>query len=207
MTRTIKGAEIARRIRTQAAERVAEATAGGRVPGLATILVGDDPASAVYVAAKRRAIREAGMHDIHRHLPHHATHAQVAAVIDELAIDPDVHGILLQLPLPAQLRAAPLIDRIPVTKDVDGLTHGPGRTSLRFGAKLTDCPCPSPPPASWPVMTNVTVLPLPEQVAEDQEQPEQQEQPERERQHAENTLFSEATEAGRLAAAWVREPA
>ncbi|MFJ9567634.1 bifunctional 5,10-methylenetetrahydrofolate dehydrogenase/5,10-methenyltetrahydrofolate cyclohydrolase [Streptomyces fuscichromogenes] len=120
MTHTIKGAEIARSIRTRVAERVA--AAGGRVPGLATVLIGDDPASAVYVAAKRRAIREAGMRDIHRHLRHQATQNEVAAVIDELAGDPDVSGILLQLPLPAQLDAAPLIDRIPVTKDVDGLT-------------------------------------------------------------------------------------
>lgn len=122
MTTTIDGARIARDIRARVAQRVAEAAARGRVPGLATVLVGDDPASAVYVAAKRRAIREAGMRDFHRHLSPHARQEEVAAVIDELAADPDVSGILLQLPLPTGLDAAPLIDRIPAAKDVDGLT-------------------------------------------------------------------------------------
>ncbi|MBK3574735.1 bifunctional 5,10-methylenetetrahydrofolate dehydrogenase/5,10-methenyltetrahydrofolate cyclohydrolase [Streptomyces sp. MBT65] len=124
MTTRIDGTAIARRIRSQVAEEVAAvaATTPGGVPGLATVLVGDDPASAVYVAAKRRAIKEAGMRDFHRHLPRHATHDDVAAVIDELAADPRVSGILLQLPLPAPLDAATLLDRIPVTKDVDGLT-------------------------------------------------------------------------------------
>ncbi|NNN31432.1 bifunctional 5,10-methylenetetrahydrofolate dehydrogenase/5,10-methenyltetrahydrofolate cyclohydrolase [Streptomyces sp. S3(2020)] len=121
MTTTIDGTGIARRIRAQVAEEVSAAGAG-TVPGLATVLVGDDPASAVYVAAKRRAVREAGMRDFHRHLPSHATRDDVAAVIDELAADPRVSGVLLQLPLPGHLDAATLIDRIPVTKDVDGLT-------------------------------------------------------------------------------------
>jgi methylenetetrahydrofolate dehydrogenase (NADP+)/methenyltetrahydrofolate cyclohydrolase len=139
MTRTIKGAEIARAIRTRVAERVAEAAPGGRVPGLATILVGDDAASAVYVAAKRRAIREAGMRDVHRHLPADATQEQVAAVIDELAADADVHGILLQLPLPEGLQPAPLIDRIPVTKDVDGLTTASAGRLARGERGLRPC--------------------------------------------------------------------
>lgn len=122
MTTRIDGTTIARRIRTRVAEEIAAATGSGRVPGLATVLVGDDPASAVYVAAKRRAVREAGMRDFHRHLPQHATHDHVAAVMDQLAADPAVSGILLQLPLPPHLDPAPLIDRIPVTKDVDGLS-------------------------------------------------------------------------------------
>jgi methylenetetrahydrofolate dehydrogenase (NADP+) / methenyltetrahydrofolate cyclohydrolase len=122
MTTKIDGRKIAHRIRARVAEDVAREARDGRVPGLATILVGDDPASAVYVAAKRRAIREAGMRDFHRALPQDATEQQVAAVIDELAADREVSGILLQLPLPPGLDAATLIDRIPVDKDVDGLT-------------------------------------------------------------------------------------
>lgn len=123
MTTTIDGVGRARQIRARAAEQVAAlARAGGRVPGLATVLVGDDPASAVYVAAKRRAIREAGMRDVHHSLPGDATQRQVAGVLQDLAEDPDVTGILLQLPLPRHLSAAELIDLIPPRKDVDGLT-------------------------------------------------------------------------------------
>lgn len=122
MTTKIDGRKIAHRIRTRVAEDVARGAREGTVPGLATILVGDDPASAVYVAAKRRAIRQAGMRDFHRSLPQDATEAQVADTIDELADDPEVSGILLQLPLPPGLDAAALIDRIPPGKDVDGLT-------------------------------------------------------------------------------------
>jgi methylenetetrahydrofolate dehydrogenase (NADP+)/methenyltetrahydrofolate cyclohydrolase len=121
-TMTIDGTKIARRVRARIAREVARLAASGTVPGLATILVGDDPASAVYVAAKRRAVREAGIRDLHRHLPADSTQLQVATVVDELAADPAASGILLQLPLPPQLTAAPLIDRIPVAKDVDGLT-------------------------------------------------------------------------------------
>jgi len=119
----IDGKAHAQRIRAKVAEEVAAAYGtSGSAPGLATVLVGDDPASAVYVENKRRAIRKAGLRDLHRSLPKDATHAQVAAVLDELAADPAVAGILLQLPLPRGLDSAALIDRIPVSKDVDGLT-------------------------------------------------------------------------------------
>lgn len=120
MTTKIDGKAIARRIRERVAAQVAADP--GEAPGLATILVGDDPASAVYVASKRRAVRDAGMRDLHRPLPETSTQQEVTAVIDELTADPAVTGILLQLPLPKGLEAASLIDRIPVNKDVDGLT-------------------------------------------------------------------------------------
>jgi methylenetetrahydrofolate dehydrogenase (NADP+)/methenyltetrahydrofolate cyclohydrolase len=94
----------------------------GFQPGLATILVGADPASEVYVANKRKAAASVGIVDVHRRLPHDGTEAVVASTIDELAADPAVSGILLQLPLPSGLDASALIDRIPVSKDVDGLT-------------------------------------------------------------------------------------
>jgi methylenetetrahydrofolate dehydrogenase (NADP+) / methenyltetrahydrofolate cyclohydrolase len=139
MTTTINGSRIARNIRARVAEQVAQVASDGPLPGLATILVGDDPAGAVYVAAKRRAIREAGMRDFHRHLPRHATQAAVAAVIDELGADPDVSGILLQLPLPTHLDAAPLIDRIPLTKDVDGLTTASAGLLARGERGLRPC--------------------------------------------------------------------
>jgi methylenetetrahydrofolate dehydrogenase (NADP+)/methenyltetrahydrofolate cyclohydrolase len=123
MTARIDGTAIAQRVRIQLAGEVAAAYGGSaRPPGLATILVGDDPASAVYVASKRRAAAQAGLRDLHRSLPEQAAQDDVAAVIDELAADPEVSGILLQLPLPKGLDSATLIDRIPVIKDVDGLT-------------------------------------------------------------------------------------
>ncbi|MFF3500583.1 bifunctional 5,10-methylenetetrahydrofolate dehydrogenase/5,10-methenyltetrahydrofolate cyclohydrolase [Streptomyces sp. NPDC003247] len=139
MTTTIDGVRIARRIRARVAEGVARAAGTGHVPGLATVLVGDDPASAVYVAAKRRAVREAGMRDVHRHLSRRAGHEEVAAVVDELAADPDVSGILLQLPLPEGLDAAALIDRIPAAKDVDGLTTASAGRLARGARGLRPC--------------------------------------------------------------------
>jgi methylenetetrahydrofolate dehydrogenase (NADP+)/methenyltetrahydrofolate cyclohydrolase len=122
VTTLIDGKAVAKAIRARVAEQVAASFAPADAPGLAAVLVGDDPASAVYVASKRRAVREAGMHDFHRARPEGSTQAQVAAVIDELAADPAVSGILLQLPLPKGLDAAALIERIPAEKDVDGLT-------------------------------------------------------------------------------------
>jgi len=119
----IDGTAIAARVRDEVAERVhryRERT--GRAPGLATVLVGDDPASLVYVGRKRRLAAEAGMTDQHRHLPADASGSSIAAVLDELAADDAVSGILLQLPLPNRMASGPLIERIPTWKDVDGLT-------------------------------------------------------------------------------------
>jgi methylenetetrahydrofolate dehydrogenase (NADP+)/methenyltetrahydrofolate cyclohydrolase len=119
----IDGKAVAARVRAQVADEVGRhAAAGERPPGLATILVGDDPASAIYVTNKRRACAEAGIGDHHRHLPADATQDEVAALIDSLNADPEVSGILLQLPLPAPLQAAPLTAMISPEKDVDGLT-------------------------------------------------------------------------------------
>jgi methylenetetrahydrofolate dehydrogenase (NADP+)/methenyltetrahydrofolate cyclohydrolase len=119
----IDGTAIAARVRAELADRVRgyrERT--GRTPGLATVLVGDDPASVVYVGRKRKLAAEAGITDHHRHLPADATGTSIAAVIDELAADDAVSGILLQLPLPDRMTPGPLIERIPTWKDVDGLT-------------------------------------------------------------------------------------
>ncbi|HTP23223.1 MAG TPA: tetrahydrofolate dehydrogenase/cyclohydrolase catalytic domain-containing protein, partial [Solirubrobacteraceae bacterium] len=94
----IDGKEVAARVRAEVARDVAEfRERTGHTPGLATILVGDDPASAVYVANKRKACAEAGITDHHHHLPADATQGDVAAAIEECNHDPDVSGILLQL--------------------------------------------------------------------------------------------------------------
>jgi methylenetetrahydrofolate dehydrogenase (NADP+)/methenyltetrahydrofolate cyclohydrolase len=119
----IDGTAVARNVREGVAKGVAElAAAGGPAPGLATVLIGDDPASEVYVRNKRRACVAAGMRDLHRHLPADVTQREAAALLDELAADPGVSGILLQLPVPAHLDAGLLLERIPGGKDVDGLT-------------------------------------------------------------------------------------
>ncbi|MET7690417.1 bifunctional methylenetetrahydrofolate dehydrogenase/methenyltetrahydrofolate cyclohydrolase FolD [Streptomyces sp. NPDC005483] len=121
--RLIDGTAVARRVRDEVAKGVAELVAqGGRTPGLATILVGDDPASEVYVHNKRRACAAAGMRDFHRHLPATATQEEIREVIAELAADEQVSGILLQLPVPAHLDSEALLAHIPYDKDVDGLT-------------------------------------------------------------------------------------
>lgn len=140
MTTKIDGKKIAQDVRSKVAEEVASFVAAtGSVPGLATILVGEDPASAVYVANKRRSVRAAGMRDAHRALPADATQEEVARVIDELAADPGVSGILLQLPLPAGLDSAALIDRIPAGKDVDGLTTASAGLLARGEYGLRPC--------------------------------------------------------------------
>ncbi|PWJ54374.1 methenyltetrahydrofolate cyclohydrolase /5,10-methylenetetrahydrofolate dehydrogenase (NADP+) [Quadrisphaera granulorum] len=119
----IDGTTAARELRTEVADGVRAFVAdGGRPSGLATVLVGDDAASQVYVRSKQRACVEAGMVDHHRHLPGDVTQEQAGAVLDELAADPEVSGVLPQLPLPAHLDADALLARIPALKDVDGLT-------------------------------------------------------------------------------------
>ncbi len=121
--RLIDGTATARRVREDVARGVEKlVAAGGVAPGLATVLIGEDPASEVYVRSKRRLSLEAGMQDLHRHLPGDVDQATAAALVDELAADPAVSGILLQLPTPGHLDSDALIARIPAEKDVDGLT-------------------------------------------------------------------------------------
>ncbi|WP_163549833.1 bifunctional methylenetetrahydrofolate dehydrogenase/methenyltetrahydrofolate cyclohydrolase FolD [Candidatus Frankia nodulisporulans] len=119
----IDGKAVAARVRADVARDVAEFRAAtGLQPGLATVLVGDDPASAVYIGGKRKACVEAGMADLHQHLPADTAQDEVAALLDSLAADPAVSGILLQLPVPRGLDGSALVGRIPPGKDVDGLT-------------------------------------------------------------------------------------
>jgi len=119
----IDGKEIAARVRVEVARDAAEfRERTGRAPGLATILVGDDPASEVYIRGKRKASAEAGITDHHQHLPKDATQDDVASVIEDCNRNPDVSGILLQLPVPEGLNGKELTTLISPDKDVDGLT-------------------------------------------------------------------------------------
>ncbi len=115
----IDGAKAGARVREEVKQAVARMPVK---PGLATILVGDDPASAVYVGSKRRTCVELGIRDLHRHLPADIDQAELAVLIVELGGNPDVTGILLQLPLPGHLDPQALIELIPADKDVDGLS-------------------------------------------------------------------------------------
>ena len=128
----IDGKAVAAQVRAEVAADVAAFTAShGERPGLATILVGDDPGSAVYVAGKQRASAEVGMAAVSETLPATASHDDVAAVIQRLNADPHVHGILLQLPLPGDLSETALTGLIDPAKDVDGLTPvSAGRLAL-----------------------------------------------------------------------------
>jgi methylenetetrahydrofolate dehydrogenase (NADP+)/methenyltetrahydrofolate cyclohydrolase len=136
--RIVDGVAVARRVRDEVTAGVASLVArGAPAPGLATVLIGGDPASEVYVRNKRRACVAVGMHDHHQALAADASQDEAGKLIDALAADPRVSGILLQLPLPAHLNAEGLIARIPAHKDVDGLTTanvgllGQGRPGLR----------------------------------------------------------------------------
>jgi len=120
----IDGKEVAARVRAEVARHVvAFRDRTGKAPGLATILVGDDSASAVYVANKRKACAEAGIVDFHQHLPGDASQDDVAALIEDCNGNPEVSGILLQLPVPKGLNGKELTALIEADKDVDGLTH------------------------------------------------------------------------------------
>jgi methylenetetrahydrofolate dehydrogenase (NADP+)/methenyltetrahydrofolate cyclohydrolase len=108
-------------LRARVATHVPAFTAAtGRAPGLAVVLVGEDPASAVYVRSKGRMTREAGMESFEHKLPDTITQADLIALVDQLNADPKVDGILVQLPLPRHLDAEEVLLRIDPEKDVDG---------------------------------------------------------------------------------------
>ena len=120
--RILNGSAIAAELRSEIAAGVAELGAGaGVVPGLAAVLVGDDPASAVYVRNKGRAATEAGIFSETFQLPADTTQLDLHGCLDRLNADARFHGILLQLPLPAQLDETAAIEGIDPQKDVDGL--------------------------------------------------------------------------------------
>ena len=118
--RIISGKDIARTIRDELNEQVAELAEGGLVPGLATVMAGDDPASKLYVGMKNRAAAEAGIHSRQVTLSGSASEAELLALIDELNADPRIHGILVQLPLPRQIDESKVLLAIDPDKDVDG---------------------------------------------------------------------------------------
>lgn len=136
----IDGKLISQTVRSEVAARVkARTDAGLRAPGLAVVLVGEDPASQVYVGSKRRACEEVGFVSKSFDLPANASEAQLLALVDELNEDPEVDGILVQLPLPAGIDTTHVLERITPEKDVDGFhPYNVGRLAQRI-PKLRSC--------------------------------------------------------------------
>jgi methylenetetrahydrofolate dehydrogenase (NADP+)/methenyltetrahydrofolate cyclohydrolase len=121
MADIIDGKAFAARVRAQVAEGVAALRdAHGATPGLAVVLVGEDPASAVYVRNKAKQTREAGMAGFEHRLPADATQDDLLALVGRLNADPAVHGVLVQLPLPPQIDSGAVLEAIDPSKDVDG---------------------------------------------------------------------------------------
>jgi methylenetetrahydrofolate dehydrogenase (NADP+)/methenyltetrahydrofolate cyclohydrolase len=116
----IDGKALSRQIRADVARRAAELTASGTRPGLAVILVGEDPASHIYVGNKVKACAEAGIHSIFEKYDATLSEAALLERIASLNADPAVHGILVQMPLPAHIAPAKVIEAIDTRKDVDG---------------------------------------------------------------------------------------
>ena len=114
------GALLAQKVRTEVAADVAELRRRGVTPGLSVVLVGDDPASAVYVGGKEKASREAGMSGETIRLPASTSQAELLALVEQLNADERVHGILVQMPLPKQIDPDTVINHIRPEKDVDG---------------------------------------------------------------------------------------
>jgi methylenetetrahydrofolate dehydrogenase (NADP+)/methenyltetrahydrofolate cyclohydrolase len=123
----IDGVALSHQIRAQVAERAAALTARGRKPGLAVILVGDDPASAVYVRNKVKACADCGLHSVLEKYDASLSEADLLARIAALNADPAIHGILVQMPLPRHIDPHRVIEAIATAKDVDGFSvHSAG---------------------------------------------------------------------------------
>ncbi|MDQ4503613.1 bifunctional methylenetetrahydrofolate dehydrogenase/methenyltetrahydrofolate cyclohydrolase [Sinomonas sp. ASV322] len=130
-------------IKAELTERVAALKAKGITPGIATVLVGADPASQLYVGMKHKQSLAIGMNSIQKELPADATQEQVEALIDELNADPTCHGYIVQLPLPKHLDTDAILERIDPAKDADGLhPTNLGRLVLNVNGKIeTPLPC------------------------------------------------------------------
>ena len=139
----LDGVATAAAIKDELRLRVAALAEKGVTPGIATVLVGADPASQLYVGMKHRQSEAIGMNSIQRELPADATQEQVEALIDELNADPACHGYIVQLPLPKHLDTDAILERIDPAKDADGLhPTNLGRLVLNVNAPIhTPLPC------------------------------------------------------------------
>ncbi|RWE38323.1 MAG: bifunctional methylenetetrahydrofolate dehydrogenase/methenyltetrahydrofolate cyclohydrolase [Mesorhizobium sp.] len=138
MAEIIDGRQVAQDVVAIVTNSSAELKAKGVVPGLAVVMVGEDPASQVYVASKSRKAKECGFHSVQHTLPAETSQGMLLALIAELNADPAIHGILVQLPLPDRIDSGAVIQAIAPDKDVDGFHFinvgklGTGETATAF---------------------------------------------------------------------------
>lgn len=155
MAQRIEGKKLAAAVKEKVAAQVAELKAQGTAPCLAVILVGEDPASATYVRGKERDCAECGIFSRMVYLPAATTQDELLHIVRELAEDPTVHGILVQLPLPEHIDERAVIDAIPPEKDVDGFT--PVNVGRMMIGEQCFLPCT---PAGVMEMLHATGVPL-----------------------------------------------
>jgi methylenetetrahydrofolate dehydrogenase (NADP+)/methenyltetrahydrofolate cyclohydrolase len=136
----IDGKAIAQRINEQTRGEAASLIARGIKPGLAVVVVGDDPASHAYVRSKEKTARDLGMHSVKRELPRETTQAQLLAVVRELNADAAIHGILVQSPPPKHIDERAIVEALDPRKDVDGF-HPLNVAKLALGGSDGFVPC------------------------------------------------------------------
>ncbi len=136
----IDGRAIAKKVRADVAQRAIRLAERGVRPGLAVVLVGDDPASAVYTSSKSKAAEEAGMYSLNLRLPAETSEDDLLSRVDELNADAKIHGILVQMPLPKQINPDTVIRRIDPSKDVDGF-HPVNVGKMLVGERDGFIPC------------------------------------------------------------------
>ncbi len=140
MAKLIEGRAIAEKVYAQLRNEIAELKSRGFTPGLAVVLVGDDPASRAYVRSKDKMCRELGLHSVKLELPATTTQTELLARVDELNRDPLIHGILVQSPPPKQIDEGAIIGALDPAKDVDGF-HPMNVAKLALGDQTGFVPC------------------------------------------------------------------
>jgi methylenetetrahydrofolate dehydrogenase (NADP+)/methenyltetrahydrofolate cyclohydrolase len=140
MSQLIEGRAIAEKVYAELRGEIAELKKRGLTPGLAVVLVGDNPASRAYVRAKDKMCRDLGLHSVKLELPADTTQAQLLAHVEELNRDPAIHGILVQSPPPKQIDEAAIVRALDPAKDVDGF-HPVNVAKLTLGDESGFVPC------------------------------------------------------------------
>jgi methylenetetrahydrofolate dehydrogenase (NADP+)/methenyltetrahydrofolate cyclohydrolase len=140
MNRLIEGRAAAEKVYAELRGEIAQLKKNGRTPGLAVVLVGDNPASRTYVRAKDKMCRDLGLHSVKLELPAETTQAELLQRVQELNRDPAIHGILVQSPPPKQIDEAAIVRALDPRKDVDGF-HPTNVAKLAFGDPSGFVPC------------------------------------------------------------------